>query len=156
VIVELTAADVAACADYARRRDGRHPLGTTRFGQGDDRSRQDHHIGVLGELAVARHYDLPWPTPDDVQSPYGDVGRLEVRATTRTNGRLILHGDDPPGRAYVLARVALLTNHCATVDLVGYYRPGWGLRAEWWEEHRYGGGCYYVPPRMLASMLVAS
>jgi len=153
ITIALTAHDVARCVEMGDVRNSRHAPGSTRFGQGDARAVRDDRLGVVGEFAVAKHYRLDWPSPQDLQSPDGDVGRFEVRATTRQAGRLILHDDDVPERAYILARVTRdPADGSARVVLVGYYKPWWGLRANWWEEHRQGGGCYFVPNLCLQSM----
>jgi len=104
-------------------------------------------VGTLAELAVACAFGIEWPTPGDYQARGGDVGGIEVRATTRMNGRLILHPDDAPDRPYVL----VLADSPVFV-LAGFYLPGDGLPDDWWAEYRPGGGAYYVPRTRLRAM----
>lgn len=120
-----------------------------RWGQDGNARRGDDLMGTLAEMGLAKWSGLldHWLAEQAVrQHPDGDVGTMEARATNHTAGRLILHPDDKPDRAYVLIVVDdFAADGTVRLDVVGYYRPGWGLPDEWWREYRRGGGAYYVP-----------
>lgn len=65
--------------------------------------------GAMAELAVAKALNLPWdgkflPIPiwDEWKHNGNDVGSLEIRSTTRSDGRLILHPSDKDWSPYLL------------------------------------------------------
>lgn len=57
--------------------------------------------GVLPEFAVAKCLGLYWPGATNA-SHGGDVGRFEVRWTSRDDGSLIVKPKDPDDRPYIL------------------------------------------------------
>jgi hypothetical protein len=116
----------------------------------------NNRIGVQGELAVARVFDLPEPRADG-QPPAGDVGDIEVRSarSTGANGkprvsRLILHEHDHADRRYLFVIVTGRWFDLCGWRMGGDWRdhPAWlrpGQRAGW-------APAYYVPNAELYPM----
>ncbi len=65
---------------------------------------ENHHIGLIGECAVAKYLGKPWqPRIGDITSY--DVGSIyEVRTTRRPDGNLFTHKWDKDG-IYILAQL---------------------------------------------------
>lgn len=146
--VRLNAEKLALCDRLADQRVGRNLAfgAKPRQGQPMERLREDAHTGCEGECAVGEAFGLLWPpNEDDFQDAHGDVGEMEVRATTWfERGRLPINQWDPPDRAFVLVR-------CRRPDyvIVGFWRPRWGLKREWFQVHREGGGSFFIPGDIL-------
>lgn len=146
-VVTLSDAQVEFGLGLARRRRAQNRQAGHRHRWNADQDADFDPVGTLAELAVAHVCGVDWPPPDELQPADGDVGGIEVRATERMNGRLILHPDDKKHRPYVLVLAA-----SPTFVLAGFYVPADGLKPEWWAEYRPGGGAYYVPMRDLRPM----
>ena len=107
-----------------------------------------HFAGALAELAVAKSLGLYWPPPLDDFDACDVGGLVDVRATPRADGRLIVHPDDAADRPFVLARLHDLPN----VSLVGWKTAGEAQRPEYWIDPGNGRPAYFVPESALARM----
>lgn len=100
----------------------------------------DKVIGELGELALAKHFDLP---KSSSAKPFesGDVADgYEVRATEHDGGHLLIYDSDPDLR-YFLAVVSFSQN--ITVEL-----PGWAWAREVRKDRFLRDSdppCYWIP-----------
>jgi hypothetical protein len=125
-------------------RDGR-PLEDGRR----DLSFERHVEGALGEYAVAIALDRVWrPAVGRLDTDAGDVGPIQVKATLRRDGCLIVRPHDPAGLFYVLA---VLTPGRGGIDVA---LPGWTVgdeakQPEYWCERDPARGvhraAYFVP-----------
>lgn len=105
------------------------------------------HIEAVGaELAVARVCDRYWF--DDHAPDYdGDVGDgLQVRHTTRRDGRLILHPSDRDDHEFWLVRGQL-----PAFDVVGSILGRDGKRPAHWTDPGTGRPAFFVPEAALAA-----
>lgn len=144
--VTLTWAEVASGIHAAgmRRiynlRNGRQPI----YGEPHDPWAADVE-GALAEMAVAKHMDRYW-SPASSQAPHtipGDVGPLQVRSTTRPNGCLILHPNDPDEAVFWL-----VTGSAPTYTLAGWIRGADGKLEQYWREDT-GRPAFFVPQTAL-------
>lgn len=99
------------------------------------------HIEAVGsEMAVAKllgRYYVDTADPDYD----GDVGaRLQVRHTTRSTGRLIVHPTDPDDHFYVL-----VTGELPAYDIHGGMYARDCKREEWWTDPGTGRPAFFVP-----------
>lgn len=107
-VVQLSQEEMQAAKEFAvfiddrnQRQGKKHLYGFKGSG------RANHILGAQAERAVAKFLGLDWnPSRDFSDRVYGDVFNIEVRATTITYGKLIIHHDDKDDRAYVLVTVA--------------------------------------------------
>ena len=104
-------------------------------------------VGALAECAVAKFLDRFWAAAVAVQGrEEGDAGPVQVRATTRRQGCLILHERDRADAEFVLAIV-----DGATVTLAGWMRGGDGKRPEFWDATK-PRPAFFVPQDKLRVM----
>lgn len=98
------------------------------------------HIEAAGsELALAKLLDRYWAdssAPDHA----GDVGREQVRHTSRKDGRLIIHLEDANGSRFWLA-----IGELPTYRFVGWIVAADAKRAEWWTDPGTGRPAFFVP-----------
>lgn len=68
-----------------------------------------HCLGAVGEYAAAKALGVFWSLDcGELDTNRGDLaGRIQVKATTRQNGSLIVRPNDPTDMPYLLAIVAL-------------------------------------------------
>ena len=88
-----------------------------------------HIEGSCAELAAAKATSRYWLASVDFRErTAGDLaGGVEVRATERADGCLILHERDADDRPFVL-----VTGRAPHFDVRGWLRGGDGKRPEWW------------------------
>jgi len=123
---------------YSRSRRARHA-----YGAANDDAWQISIQGQLAEYAVAKALDAFWHAAKDVGPRVGDVGRLEVRATLRQGGSLIVHESDPDEACFVL-----VTGDAPTLRLVGWLRGADAKQPRYWRtDVRHPA--FFVPPAML-------
>jgi hypothetical protein len=146
----LHAAQVGIGRAVSALRDGR-PLEDGRL----DLSFERHILGAVGEYAVARATDCCWrPAVGRLDTLIGDVGQLQVKATARPGGHLIVRPHDPASFVYVLA---IIKQACGLVVTLMGWVPGSEAKVEaFWRErdlalgvHRPG---YWVPQAHLHPM----
>lgn len=76
-------------------------------------------VGACGEMAAAIALNVFWSPSVNTFHKVSDLpGNVEVRSTTKVNGRvsLIIRDNDPADRIYVL-----VTGEPPTLDVVGWY-----------------------------------
>lgn len=106
-------------------------------------------IGAAAELAVAHALAIKWQPIIGSDKGRGDVGDLQVRATERRGGHLLLQrGDDDEGR-YVL-----VTGHRPWLSIVGWIRGRKGKVTRYWREPRPGRPCYMIPQAALTPLVL--
>jgi hypothetical protein len=102
-----------------------------------------HVQGALSEYVVARELDCHWCVNTDMTRP--DVGPIQVRSTTRRDGRLIIHLTDPDPAAYVLAIGLSLT----VWILAGWITGTEAKQDHWWTDPNTGRPAYFIPQSAL-------
>ena len=102
-----------------------------------------HIVGALGECAVATALDLHWNAGSPDLDHDGDLARLQIRATTRSSGGLIVRPRDDDLSVFVLV----------IEDPPRFYLPGWITGAEAKSERYYRdpdssiGDPYFLVPQ---------
>ena len=122
---------------------GRASRSAHNYGAPDDQAWQVHVEGKLGELAVAKAFDLYWGPGTFATRHDGDVCRLEVRTTPRSGGALICHPEDPDDRAFIL-----VTGQAPAYRLAGWIPGGDAKREAWWRTD-VRAAAYFVPQSAL-------
>ena len=110
--------------------------------------------GTLAELAVSRALNLPWDGKwlpiaiwDSWKLEGNDVGKLEIRSTDRSDGRLILHPSDKDFSPYVL----VTSDAHPSYKLVGWVYGIDGKNEKYWRDN-VPRPCYMVPQTNLKSI----
>ena len=138
------AAVVAVMRQVANIRDGRkdaHGLGPTTAGWGI------HVEGCCGEMAAAKALGVFWTGAlGNLRSP--DIGqRIQVRASTLRDARLILHKDDDDAAAFVLV-IGTIPEYL----LAGWVLGADGKQESYWTDPKGGRPAYFVPQARLRPM----
>lgn len=152
--ITLTDDDVNLAHDVARQRNGSQ----RDFGRADGLvkgSSLDRDVeGALAELAVSRALNLPWdgkwlpiPVWDTWKHEGNDVGRLEIRSTALSTGRLILHPSDKDHSPYLL----VLSHAKPTFKMVGWILGKEGKQDKYWRDN-VPRPCYMVRQEDLRNM----
>lgn len=107
-------------------------------------------VGALGEFALAKHTNLFWtPHVGYLDTHLGDVGRIQVKATTLQHGSLIVQEDDDPRFPFVLAIVA-----APRVQLVGWMMGVEAKTERYWrpEGGKIHQAAFFVPQECVLPM----
>ncbi len=105
---------------------------------------QIHVEGALGEMAVAKAFDLFW-SGDVGQPGRGDIGNsLEVRTTATLDGHLILHPSDPDDSIYWL-----VVGKNGAYTIVGWIQGIDGKQEWYWRTRGVRHPAYFVPSESL-------
>jgi hypothetical protein len=135
----LDATDVAAARMRASAKRGlnhanvRNRTVFTRLG--------DDIRGAASELAAAKWLGIEWSRSVNTFRFEADVGEdIDVRCTSRDDGRLILREKDHPYRWFVL-----VTGTPPVLLLRGYIRGSDAMRPQWWKDPHGYGGAWFVP-----------
>lgn len=147
-LVRLTAED-AMCASavatmqmlrkVAKDRGGDH--GAT-SGRGMRERWADGVHGAMAELALSRALHLEW-TPGGMTVSHGDVAnKIEVRATERATGHLLVYRADPSDALFVL-----MIGHYPTFRVAGCMLASDAKNERWWRDA--DPGCFWVPQSAL-------
>lgn len=107
------------------------------------------HIEAAGsEIAVAKVLDRYWF--DDSAPDYeGDIGTgIQVRHTSRNDGRLIVHKEDPDQQVFYLVRGSL-----PKFDVVGHILGADAKQDEFWTDPGTGRPAFFVPAHALTPPL---
>jgi hypothetical protein len=147
VIIKLTESEILlACNAASQRFASAAALGRKRNHGGYAFSLDDHVCGCLGELAVAKQYNRFWSgTVGEIRAK--DVGTLQVRATYRLNGCLILHQEDADEDPFFFV---VVMGGGAACDLKGWIIGREGKdKARYWRDvdpaHGIVHAAYFVP-----------
>ena len=138
----MQAALVGVMREVQNRKAGRsHAWG------GDAAEGWSYHVdGACGECAVAKLLGRFWSgAVGDLTAD--DVGPLQVRATSHSEGRLILHPRDPDNRAFVL-----VTGRAPDLTVRGWIPAKEAKRREWWADPTGKRPAFFVPIGALADM----
>ena len=106
--VILSDEDLEVCVNTAKERMSQSKAQGLNYakhtGQRDLQTRlKDEIVGAAGELAVARFLGIDQELGINTFHTVPDVGgNIEVRTTTREDGRLVVRNNDSPSRLYVL------------------------------------------------------
>lgn len=133
--------EVVSAAEVGVRRHvaNRAKQNNHRFGKPKDLWSTDIQ-GALAECVLAKAIDRYWrPLVREPQTLEGDVGREQVRSTSRTNGCLILHPPDPDD-----ARFWLVVGDVPTFRVIGWIRGVDGKQPEYWQQGD-GRPAFFVP-----------
>lgn len=104
---------------------------------------QYHITGAIGEQVIAKYLNVYWTGKGKLRDP--DVGTVDVRASSRDNGDLILHEDDPDDRFFWL--VTGLDGNCR---VRGFIRARDGKKIEYWKDPVGNRAAYFVPQSVLS------
>lgn len=74
-----------------------------------------HIEGAAGEIAAARALDMYWGGTVNTFKSIGDVGKLEIRTTSKKNNRLIVRNPDNDDAVFVL-----VVGRSPTFEVVGW------------------------------------
>lgn len=111
-----------------------------RYGASPEDGWSLHITGALGEVAVAKAYNLFW---HGTLGQYGatDVGGLvEVRTCLKPSHSLILHPDDADERPFVLVHVA-----APVCTILGWTLGKRGKDQRFWRDPGTGRPAFFVP-----------
>jgi hypothetical protein len=147
--VTLTWHEVQLAADVAVRRQVQN-LARARqhkHGASDRRSWQMHVEGCIGEIAVAKGLGLYWSGAlGNLEAD--DVGPLQVRTTAYPTGRLVLHKDDDPAKAFIL-----VTGEAPQLRLAGWmFGREAQVDAYWSDPQGTDRWAFFVPQSALRPM----
>lgn len=146
--IKLTPAEImqGAIAGVMRQTQNISRDRTPRYGATKENDWQLHVEGCLGEMAVAKEYNLFWNANLGVIAP-GDIGRkVEVRTRSRHHYDLILHPSDPDGSVFVL-----LTGTNGSYTLHGWLLGIEGKQQRYWADPAKGRPAFFVPQSALRS-----
>lgn len=105
-----------------------------------------HVRGAIGEQVVAKRYGKYWSGElGDIKAD--DVGTLQVRATWRDNGHLIMHDSDKDHRIYIL-----VTGRGPTFNLRGWLFGRDCKFKKWWPGRNPDRPAYWLPQSVLNKM----
>lgn len=101
--------------------------------------------GCAAEMLVAKATNKYWlPFSNDPRSIKSDVGtNIQVRHTSRINGCLLIHPDDPDDQLFFL-----VTGSNVEMTIKGYIKGVDAKKPEYWKEST-GRPCYFVPQTAL-------
>ena len=115
-------------------------------GRSDEHRIWHETLGCMAEAAVAQHLGIAYPGTVNTFHRKPDVGQFEVRATSRSNGCLIVRDNDPPERPYVLA---VGDGRRPVIEVRGWLF-GWEARDDRWMRNPHGRRpCWMVPQQHL-------
>jgi len=111
-----------------------------------------HWMGCLGEMAVAKHFNVYWHATEFGAIDVGGV--FEVRATDADYKRLWAHDDDPDDLRFIL--VHAVPKKLPIVTLAGWMQGRDIKRRDWYGECNpakpNGRPAYWVPNSALLTM----
>ena len=144
--IRLTDEDVSFARKVAGRRhneaidQGREDKhGLKARGRGE---MQEHDLGALGELAVARLWGVEWPAHINTFKSIPDLAEWEIRTRSRLYYELLIRPDDPDDRPFVLVH---LVSYPHAFNVTGWMTAGDAKQKEWKKEHG-GRPPAYFPP----------
>jgi hypothetical protein len=136
----------AAQAGFSRRleaiRSGRvhrHKLDSLGF--------NEDAVGAIGEMAAAKLLNRFWSPGLVPDKDEGDVDGLGVRTTMHSDGRLVVHRDDPDRQKMVLVRWQKW-NPEPTFEVAGWLLAAEAKRDEFWRSD-IRSPCFMVPAQRL-------
>ena len=129
--IALTPSELVTAAQVGARRHAANLLANRPDAHRAPADWSLHIEGSCAELAAARATGRYWlGSVDFRERQAGDLaGGIEVRATDRADGCLILHERDADDRPFVL-----VTGRAPVFDVRGWIRAADGKRPEWWRE----------------------
>lgn len=138
----LIAAQVGVIRQIENTKKARVPA----HGQEPDRNYQDHIIGAMGEMVVAKALNLWWQGMFVFRGP--DVV-VQVRTADGLRKRLILHPSDKDDEIFVHVR----TDGLGYFELVGWIKAKDGKRPEYWSDPtKKNRHAFFVPNDKLNDM----
>lgn len=102
--------------------------------------------GAAGEMAVAKALGIYW-SGNIGNLGAADVGPMQVRTSSRSDGDLILHPRDRDDAIFVLA-----TGLAPSFRIVGWLYAVTGKDDKYWRDPAGGRPAYFVPQRLLRPM----
>ena len=150
--VILTFEDFTRAHDCAWRRlteshhQGLHAA--KRYQRGWAERLRDDVVGACGELAFAKVVGANWDEKINTFHSVADIADVvEVRATTRDAGHLLVRPDDPPERWYYL-----VTGDPPVMTIRGGILGSAARRNEWLQEWNAGPAVWAVPQSALTPL----
>ena len=150
VLIKLVAEDVWCAVSVAtmqmlrkiaKERNGDHGATSDR---GMRQRWADGIHGAMAEIALARALHLEW-TPGGKLVTHGDVAnRLEVRATERENGHLLIYPNDADESLFVL-----MIGHYPVFRIAGCILAAAAKKTDWWHADA-DPACFWVPQSALS------
>lgn len=108
---------------------------------------EQHWLGTIGEIAVAKHIDRYW---DPLRLGVVDVGSVEVRTVDAAHKRLMLHESDRDDLPWVSALVERL--RLPRVTLRGWILGKDGKNSEYWLDPTGARPAFFIPTNRLLPM----
>ena len=141
MLIELTPAQVlqAAQAGIMRQTYAIRQKLKPAYGASTKNDWQLHVEGCLGEMVVAQYLNRFWDGTVGI-TQHGDVGRIEVRTSSRDNGDLIMHDRDPDDNVFIL-----VTGRNGRYKIRGWTEGRDGKKKEFWSDPAGGRPAYFVP-----------
>jgi hypothetical protein len=112
------------------------------YGAGHERDWQYNIEGALGEMALSKYLGVYWKGKSRKRET--DVAHYDVRTSSRANGDLILHPDDPDDRTFWL-----LTGFNGTYTVHGCIVAAEGKKEEYWRDPAGNRPAFFVPQNLL-------
>lgn len=116
-----------------------------RFGATSDSDWQRNIEGALGEMALAKYFNIYWSGKGVMGA--GDVDDHEVRTSHYDTARLILHPDDKDNKKYWL-----VTGINGTYMIRGWILGIRGKQQQYWDDPLNGRPAFFVPQKDLHSL----
>jgi hypothetical protein len=138
----LTCGGITVQRIVANLKDGREGRYGAVNGEG---SFEYHWTGCLGEMAVAKHFNLFWAGALGNFDAADVGGIIQVRARGRSDGQLILHPKDNDAAPFVLA----LAPHPPLILLCGWVYARDGKKPNFWKDPAGGRPAFFVPKDVL-------
>lgn len=106
--------------------------------------RKRHISGALGELAVAKYFNIFWSgTVGELGKM--DVGLFQVRMAYKDSHRLIMHHSDKDDDVFIF-----VTGQRDLFLLHGFTSGSYGKQRKYWQDPGTGRPAFFVPQKALA------
>lgn len=148
-LVALTPWEYKACMDVAATRMATSNEAGWNHGSTYQRTylqrTQEEIVGACGEMAVAKVLDCYWSPSVNTFHAQTDLPRsMEVRATARPTGRLIIRNNDPDDRIYIL-----VVGEPPNLTVVGWILGAEAKKDQWQENPHGHRQAWFVPQDQL-------
>lgn len=98
--------------------------------------------GCLGEMALSKFLGVYWQGKGTFRG--ADVGEYDCRTSSRDNGDLILHPNDPDNRIFWL-----VTGRNGEYVIQGWIKASEGKNQKYWRDPAGGRPAFFVPQSVL-------
>lgn len=151
VRITITAEEFVRCATVGMRRfasssaKGHNHAST--YQRSFTKRLEEETVGAVGELAFAKYLGIAWDESVDTYHHVPDVGGVEVRATARDDGHLVVRNNDADDRIFVL-----VTGNAPEVEIRGWIRGADAKRDEFLRDPHGYRQAWFVPQAALGRL----